>query len=335
MRRMKPKTMTRIIQSIQRAIFACIALSIAPSTLAFATPVTNRREDVGIKVDSKIDDSGKTLITCELSNFSRHPIATVNLQTHSSVFYFKLMDQTGKEIAQEPEWAKEFAQKSSKRYSRPKSIRGDTVYPGKSLKFEFHLEDAYGAESSKGREMVVSWESNFPDEMLTTSDRIDAEGKPVKGSVEKYMFPQYWNISVTLPLNKKALGLYATTEGELNTLWTQNKHDDIEVLLTAKMALTPPDVVAVYCAKFFYMFIKPDKAKALAAATKLKQIATATQNVGFIELADHEIAEVQQIPDAEFTSPDAEEINQIHTLFPNAFPNAKTGGNLKKVYLTP
>ena len=128
-----------------------------------------------------------------------------------------------------------------------------------------------------------------------------------------------------------------TTEEELSALWTQNKHDEIETLLTAKTATTPPDLVAVYCAKFFYIFVKPDKAKALAAATKLKQIATETQNVGFIELADHEIAEVQQIPDAEFTAPNAAsavKINKIHALFPNAFPNVKTAVNLN-VYLTP
>jgi hypothetical protein len=129
----------------------------------------------------------------------------------------------------------------------------------------------------------------------------------------------------------------STTEEELSSLWTQYKHDEIEALLTAKTAMTPPDLVAVYCAKFFYIFVKPDKVKALAAATKLKQIATETQNAGFIKLAEHDIAEVQQIPDAEFTAPNAAseaKINKIHVLFPNAFPNVKTAVNLK-VYLTP
>jgi hypothetical protein len=125
-----------------------------------------------------------------------------------------------------------------------------------------------------------------------------------------------------------------TTEEEINALWTQNKHDEIQVLLTTKMALTPPDVVALYCSKFFYMMVKPDKTKALEAATKLKQIADSSQNEAFVELASHELSEVQGTPVEAFVAPQAEQIAQLHVLFPNGFPNVKVGVNLKQ-YLAP
>lgn len=132
-------------------------------------------------------------------------------------------------------------------------------------------------------------------------------------------------------------GLYAqapSTEDELNSLWNQAKYEEIQILLNAKMTQSPPDVVAVYCAKFFFLFIKPNKAKALEAATKLKQIADGTNNSGFKELADHELAEVQGTPDSEFTPPQAAQLAQLRDIFPSKFPNIRFGVGLGQ-YLAP
>jgi hypothetical protein len=178
-------------------VVSCIVLK--------ATTVTNRRDDVEMAVTTKIADDGKTLIDCVIYNQSPHPIATENLQTPSSVFYFKLLDQAGKEIQQDPEWAAMFAQKSSRWYSRPKSMRLDVINPGENLTFQFYLEDAYGAESSKGCKMAISWEGHYSGKVIDTDAYKNAKGEQVPEGKRKYMFPPKWDIAVSLPLKEDAV----------------------------------------------------------------------------------------------------------------------------------
>jgi hypothetical protein len=194
----------RLEQQSALRIFVIFMLVVSCPVLKAIT-ITNRRDDVEMAVTTKIADDGKTLIDCVIYNQSPHPIATENLQTPSSVFYFKLLDQAGKEIQQDPEWAAMFAQKSSRRYSRPKSMRLDIIYPGEKLKFQFYLEDAYGAESSKGHKMAISWESRYSDGIIDTSAYKDAKGEQVLEGEKKYMFPPKWDIAVSLPLKEDAV----------------------------------------------------------------------------------------------------------------------------------
>ena len=114
--------MSRLTQLLPRRGFAIVMLVVS-CTLVKATTVKNRKDDVEITVTTKKDYTGKTLIDCTLYNQSPHTIATINLQTPSSVFYFQLFDRAGNVIQQDPEWAKSFAQKISWRYNRPRSLR--------------------------------------------------------------------------------------------------------------------------------------------------------------------------------------------------------------------
>jgi hypothetical protein len=221
--------MNRITQLLLRKVFASVILMLS-FTLANATVVENTKDDIEISVASMVDDSGKTLIKCVLSNHSQHTIATTNIQTPSSVFYFKLLDQSGKEIEQDPNWAKTFAQKSSERYRRPRSFRMDEVNPGGLIDFKFYLEDAYGSKSSNGQDLIVSWESSFVDKVVNTNDYLTAEGKEVKGKEEKYMFPPRWTISVSLPLKKATEKISEKTGGFDST----SQSSDAEVAETIR-----------------------------------------------------------------------------------------------------
>jgi hypothetical protein len=131
-----------------------------------------------------------------------------------------------------------------------------------------------------------------------------------------------------------ALGVVAqtapTVEEQLTTLWKQKNYTELRNLLDAKTSATPPDVVALYCAKFFYLVVQPDKAKALAAATKLKAAAQATTNADFIAFADGELAEVQGIPDAEFVQSPPELLATFHAESPNQYPTVEVGARLRK-----
>lgn len=119
-------------------------------------------------------------------------------------------------------------------------------------------------------------------------------------------------------------------EDQLTALWKQKNYTELRNLLDAKTSATPADVVALYCSKFFYVFVQPDKAKALAAATKLKAAAQATTNADFIAFADGELAEVQGIPDAEFGQFTPELLVTFHGESPNEYPNVWLGVRLRK-----
>ena len=83
-------------------------------------------------------------------------------------------------------------------------MRLDIIYPGGNLKFQFYLEDAYGAESSEGHKMAVSWESQYIGDIIDTSAYKDAKGEQVLEGEKKYMFPPKWDITVSLPLKEGA-----------------------------------------------------------------------------------------------------------------------------------
>jgi len=122
----------------------------------------------------------------------------------------------------------------------------------------------------------------------------------------------------------------ATLEDQLTSLWKQKNYAALKTLLDEKADANPPDVAALYCSKFFYIFIQPDKAKALSAANKLKQAAEVTTDADFVNFANSEVAEVQGIPDAEFAQPTAEVLAGLHTEFADAFPNVEVGSRLRR-----
>lgn len=121
----------------------------------------------------------------------------------------------------------------------------------------------------------------------------------------------------------------STLEDQLTNLWKQKNYGALKALLDAKTSTSSPDIVALYCSKFFYVFIQPDKTKALSAATKLKQVAEATTNADFVSFANGELAEVQGIPEAEFGQPTTEVLDGLHAEFADAFPNVGVGSRLR------
>jgi len=113
-------------------------------------------------------------------------------------------------------------------------------------------------------------------------------------------------------------------EEQLNTLWKQKNYPELQKLIDAKTSANPPDILALYCAKFCHNFVQPDKAKAMAALRKLKTIAEATKDKDFISFADLELAGVIAIPEAEFTRNSPEILASMHTHFAN-YPGIEFG----------
>jgi hypothetical protein len=122
----------------------------------------------------------------------------------------------------------------------------------------------------------------------------------------------------------------ASVEEQLTSLWKEKNYEAIRTLLDEKSSGNPPDVVALYCSKVFYVFIRPDKAKDLSAANKLKQVAEATGNAGFVGLASLEVADVQGLPDSGFVLRSSKALTWWHTHFPDAYPNVEYGARLRR-----
>ena len=119
-------------------------------------------------------------------------------------------------------------------------------------------------------------------------------------------------------------------EDQLTALWKERKYAELGKVLDAKASGKTPDIVALYCSKFFYVFVQPDKSKALAAVNRLKKVAEATASPDFILFANGEVAEVQSIPDAEFVQPTGEILTLFHNEFGESYPNVEMGRRLKK-----
>jgi predicted negative regulator of RcsB-dependent stress response len=144
----------------------------------------------------------------------------------------------------------------------------------------------------------------------------------------KDMFIKFYILIFTL---SSAFAQNATTlEEQINKLWIQKNYAALQTLFDEKTSVESPDVVALYCAKFFYVFVQPDKSKALTAATKLKVAAEATTNKEFISFANQELADVKAVPDNSEPLPLTELLTLLHTEFPADYPNVKTGVSLRK-----
>ena len=119
-------------------------------------------------------------------------------------------------------------------------------------------------------------------------------------------------------------------DGQLTSLWTQSKYNEIEALLDAKATEASPDVAALYCSKVFFVLIRPNKAKAITMMTKLVAAAQGSGNATFIMFAENELREVQSIADAEFLEPSDEVVALLHSEFANAYPNIGVAVFLRK-----
>ncbi|MDB6080035.1 MAG: hypothetical protein JWO82_3782 [Akkermansiaceae bacterium] len=125
------------------------------------------------------------------------------------------------------------------------------------------------------------------------------------------------------------------TAEEINSLWQQRKHDELEVRLSENLAQAHPDFIGLYCARTFFVLVKPNKAKALECTLKLKQIAEATKNQDFINIYAEQLAEIQSSPAGEFSPPRAEALEMLHSQFKDKYLTIDIGLRLKKLYITP
>lgn len=121
-----------------------------------------------------------------------------------------------------------------------------------------------------------------------------------------------------------------TPDSQLSQLWRSRNHDQVRTILEANQAAAAPDVGILHCSKIFYLFVQPDKAKAISAMTQLKQLADSSGKQTFVDLAASELAEVQRIPDHEFGASTQEALNILHSEFSDKFPNIEFSASLRR-----
>ena len=107
---------------------------------------------------------------------------------------------------------------------------------------------------------------------------------------------------------------------QLNALWIQKDYTALRTLLDSKSDATPPDIVALICSKSFYLFVQPNRTKALAAMAKLKAAAEAKNNALLADVATAELSQIQAIPEVELATRTPEQLSALHTIFKDKFP---------------
>jgi hypothetical protein len=119
-------------------------------------------------------------------------------------------------------------------------------------------------------------------------------------------------------------------EDDLTRLWIQKSYSSISELLDAKNSATPPDVLALSSSTFFYVFVQPNRVKALAAAEKLKMVANSTNDPAFINFSNVTYENINQLPEASFAPSTPEALDAWRIEFPESFPNLDFGARLRR-----
>jgi len=189
-----------------RVLLAATMLLAARSP-GIAKAVSTTKEGITLAAESTIGPSGKTHITCSLTNDSPFVLAAVNTPSKCPCFQFKLLDSKGKHILQNVQWAKVHQQDELNDESlNARGINQVYVYPSKKREFQFDLEDAYGDRAAQGRTLEVKWRNIFggPETPIEVPESIGTSGTIVPAHDEKNHFPGLWTVSVSVPLPQRA-----------------------------------------------------------------------------------------------------------------------------------
>jgi hypothetical protein len=124
-----------------------------------------------------------------------------------------------------------------------------------------------------------------------------------------------------------------TVDEQLNKLWRNKDYPAIKSLLEVNRLTRSPDPALLYCAGVFFVFVDPDKPKALASLSKLKDIAESTGKRTFIELATNALNDVQRMPESVFAPREASDSEKIlramHHEFDSVFPDTGLAAQLR------
>lgn len=157
------------------------------------------KEGIKVTVQTSKGENGNPQVDCVLTNNSSKILAFARI-VDSGEFQIKLYGDTGKQIAQEPKWAKRYNQIGSPTYNYAKSSMAILIKPGEKYEFHFLLKDASGDKAAMGRKLDVDWNNYWGQATLGVLTR----DTPTSEVYEKQIITPIegnWNVSVSLALN--------------------------------------------------------------------------------------------------------------------------------------
>lgn len=177
-------------------------------TLAPLWSATVTEQGITLSTVVEREEDGRCKVTASIHNHSGVEFLRIIPPVGKShAMYFKLWDGFGEEIRQTESWSKEFWQKSSYLYRRPRSTRGFGVQNGITLTVNFFLDEAFGSNAREGKLLLVSWEpaSYSWDEVSRSYSQNDFGGafnNPdyYTKSHKDYRPPTFWHLAVEVPI---------------------------------------------------------------------------------------------------------------------------------------
>jgi len=178
---------------------------LATITSGIAEPATATKDGVIIAADASVGPTGRTHITCSLTNQSPFMLASIDTHSACPCFQFKLLDASGTRVSQDERWSKSHRQEEWNDPNDHRSLNEIWVAPSKREEFQFDLEDAYGDRAAQGRSLEVKWRNVYSGQEATLSirERINSDGQVEPAHEEVNHFPGLWTVAVSVPLPKR------------------------------------------------------------------------------------------------------------------------------------
>jgi len=171
---------------------------------------SSKTEDIEVSVTANTENDKRTLISCALTNHSKHILASVYIRSKGLCFRFALQDKSGKVIPMEKAWALSHSQPDGFNNSAidRRSIYDIYIRPEETREFKFYLEEAYGERAKEGIKLEVKWINSDPlpkgYRTLKFDEVAHADGSVTSAYEETNHFPGRRDFMVILPLTEDA-----------------------------------------------------------------------------------------------------------------------------------
>ena len=194
------------------------------------------KDDIKLTVSSTKDENGDTKINCVLTNDSSSVLAYFIWAGVLQRFQVALFDGNGEKIPQEPEWAESCSQIGTRSYDHFKSALLILKKPAEKCESSFLLKDAYGNRASKGRKLVLTWESFWGGDNIEIPTTVDPETGRMNHETVPARYKGKWEISVPMALNSSGEEINSPSEKKTPQKRQDRQKETAEIALPQNAA---------------------------------------------------------------------------------------------------
>lgn len=115
----------------------------------------------------------------------------------------------------------------------------------------------------------------------------------------------------------------------LNAAWTAKNYAAIGTAIEAELQQRPNDITVLYAACNYYVMIRPDVAKLVDAANRIKNIADASNKPAIKAVSEDLQERLPAIIQEGVMQPSQSVLDQLHVTFSDEFPGISRGSRLQ------